>query len=254
MSDQDKRNPKTTLDTTTEPGRRTGDGAVARPADRAAIEQFLSDAKSVQAQGGARRGRLAFALDATMSRQPTWDLACGLQSEMFRTTAAIGGLDVQLIYFRGFAECRASRWVGDATALTGLMNRISCQGGHTQIRRVLEHARGEAKAARIGALVFVGDAMEEKLDELCAVAGELSLLGVRAFMFQEGRDPAAEKGFREIARLTGGAYARFDVTAPGQLAELLRSAATYAAGGRAALETLANQHGGEARGLIGQMR
>ena len=252
MSDQDKRNTRP-LDPTNA-ARPAGEGAVARPADPAAIEQFLSAAKAVGAQGGGKRGRLAFALDATMSRQPTWDLACGLQSEMFKTTAAIGGLDVQLIYFRGFAECRASRWVGDATTLTALMNRIACQGGHTQIRRVLEHARGEAKAARIGALVFVGDAMEEKLDDLCALAGELSLLGVRTFMFQEGGDPVAENAFREIARLTGGAYARFDVNAPGQLAELLRSAATYAAGGRAALEALANRHGGAARGLIGQMR
>jgi hypothetical protein len=254
MSDQDKRNQKgASTGTLADSAARTAEGAVARPADTAAIDRFLSDAKTVKPTGAAK-GRLAFALDATMSRQPTWDLACGLQSEMFRATAAIGGLDVQLVYFRGFAECRASRWVGDASALTGLMNRISCQGGHTQIRRVLEHARAEAKLARIGALVFVGDAMEEKLDELCALAGELSLLGVRAFMFQEGQDPVAEKAFREIARLTGGAYARFDVNAPGQLADLLRSAAAYAAGGRAALEALADRQGGEARRLIGQMR
>ena len=49
--------------------------------------------------------------------------------------------------------------------------------------------------------------MEEKLDDLCALAGELALLGVKAFMFQEGEDPVAERAFREIARLTGGAYA-----------------------------------------------
>jgi hypothetical protein len=233
---------------------RAGGSDVARPTEKAAIDQFLSQARSVQSRSNAPRGRLAFALDATMSRQPTWDIACGVQSEMFKATSAIGGLDVQLVYFRGFAECRASRWVGDATSLTSLMNRIACQGGHTQIRRVLEHVRDESRAARIGALIYVGDAMEEPLDTLCAIAGEISLLGVKAFMFQEGRDPVAEKAYREIARLTGGAYARFDVTAPGQLAELLRSAAAYAAGGRAALEALADRHGGEARRLIGQMR
>ena len=77
--------------------------------------------------------------------------------------------------------------------------------------------------------------MEEKIDDLAAKAGELGLLGVRVFIFQEGRDPTVERAFREIARLSGGAYARFDVNAAGQLAELLRAAAVYAAGGMKAL-------------------
>ena len=50
-------------------------------------------------------GRVIFALDATASRQPTWDTACMLQAEMFRETATIGGLDVQLVYYRGESEC-----------------------------------------------------------------------------------------------------------------------------------------------------
>ena len=136
---------------------------------------------------------------------------------MFGTAAAIGGLDVQLVYFRGFSECRASRFVADARALTSLMTQIRCQGGHTQIRRVLEHVRKEAGQGKVGALIYVGDAMEEHLDEICGMAGEIGLLGVKAFMFHEGGDPVAEKAFRELARLTGGAYARFDASAPGQL-------------------------------------
>jgi hypothetical protein len=218
-----------------------------------AVDAFLGEAKAVARRANAPRGRLVFALDATMSRQPTWDVACRLQGEMFTTTSAIGGLDVQLVYFRGFAECRASRWVADASTLTGLMTRIACQGGHTQIGKVLEHVRAEAKGARVGAFVLVGDAMEERLDALCAVAGELGLLGVKGFLFQEGHDPAAEAAFREIARLSGGAYARFDLQAAGQLAALLRSAATYAAGGRTALAELAARQGGAAQALLGQM-
>ena len=64
----------------------------------------------------AAAGRLIFALDATMSRQPTWDIACKLQGEMFETARALGGLDVQLVYFRGFGECRASRLVARGRA------------------------------------------------------------------------------------------------------------------------------------------
>ena len=217
------------------------------------VESFLTEARIAGARAAQPRGRLVFALDATMSRQPTWDLACRIQGQMFEATAGIGGLDVQLVYFRGFAECRSSGFVADPRSLTALMTRISCQGGHTQIRRVLEHVRDETANARIGALVYVGDAMEETLDHLCARAGEIALRGVRAFMFQEGQDPAAEAAFREIARLTGGAYARFDLASAHQLAALLRTAAAYAAGGFPALERLAAREGGEARVLLGQM-
>ena len=139
-----------------------------------------------------------------MSRQPLWDTACKLQADMFREAAAIGGLDVQLVYFRGLAECRASRWVSDARQLAALMEKIDCRGGHTQIGKVLAHTRRETEQRKVQALVMVGDAMEEPIDDLCAVAGALGLLGVPAFVFQEGYDPIAERAFREIARSVQG--------------------------------------------------
>ena len=74
------------------------------------IEAFLDKVRALgPAATAGKRGRLIFALDATMSRQPTWDTACALQADMFREAAAIGGLDIQLVYFRGLTECRASR-------------------------------------------------------------------------------------------------------------------------------------------------
>jgi hypothetical protein len=197
---------------------------------------------------------LIFALDATMSRQPLWDTACKLQADMFREAAAVGGLDVQLVYYRGLAECRASPWVSQAERLAELMTRIDCRGGHTQIGRVLEHARSETERKKVQALVFVGDAMEEKIDDLCRIAGELGLLGVPAFMFQEGYDAIAEQAFREVARLTKGAYCRFDPGAAHQLGELLRAVAAYAAGGMRALADLSARHDTGAIKLIAQMR
>jgi len=219
------------------------------------IGAFLARARALGPRLDGRRGRLVFALDATMSRQPTWDLACGLQSEMFDEAAAIGGLDVQLIYYRGISECAASKWVSDPTRLAGLMERIDCRGGHTQIGRVIEHVRKETKVQKVNALVFVGDCMEEAIDDICAAAGELGLLGVPAFMFQEGRDAVAEHAFKEVARLTNGAWCPFDAGAAHQLRELLRAAAAYAAGGRMALADLSKRRGGEgAVRLLGQMR
>ena len=171
-----------------------------------------------------------------MSRQPTWDAACDLQAELFRAAGAVGGLSVQLAYFRGQAEARASRWVGDAEALRRLMVRIACHGGLTQIARLLDHAEAEAAKTPVAALVYVGDAMEEPIDLLCAKAGRLALRGTRAFMFLEGRDPAASRAFAEIARITGGVMLPFDRSAAGELRALLGAVATFAAGGRPALE------------------
>ena len=203
---------------------------------RGEIDAFLTRARTLAPPVEAgRNGRLLFALDATMSRQPTWDTACRLQGEMFREAGAVGGLDMQLIYFRGFDECRASAWVADTQRLQSLMSGIDCRGGHTQIGKVLRHARAETKKTKVQTLVYIGDAMEEKVDDLCAAAGELGMLGVPALMFQEGNDGVTEKTYREIARLTRGAYCRFDTGAAGLLAELLRAAAVYAAGGVRAL-------------------
>jgi hypothetical protein len=221
---------------------------------RAEIDTFLSRVKELgPAVAPGERGRLIFALDATMSRQPTWDTACKLQAEMFREAGAIGGLDVQLVYYRGLAECRASPWVAEPKRLAALMSRIDCVGGHTQIGKVLAHARRENDSRKVAVMVFIGDAMEEALDDLCAAAGELGLRNVKAFMFQEGYDPVCEQAFREIARLTGGAYCRFRPGAAHELAELLRAAAAYAAGGLKALTALKGQSTGAVK-LLEQLK
>ena len=224
-------------------------------ASRPEIDAFLERARTMASSTApGTRGRLIFALDATMSRQPTWDTACRLQGEMFREAGSIGGLDVQLVYFRGLNECRASRWVSDGAGLGNLMTSIGVQGGHTQIGKVLSHARKESDKAKVQALVYVGDAMEEAIDDLAAAAGELGLRGMPAFMFQEGHDPIAEQAFREIARLTRGAYCRFDLSAAGELGELLRAAAAYAAGGVKALADFSASRNAGARKLLAQMR
>jgi hypothetical protein len=246
----------------TQDGRKDGTPTPVRPAgapaagsSRAQIDAFLAQARGlVRPTVPGKRGRLVFALDATMSRQPTWDTACRLQADMFREAASVGALEIQLAYYRGLLECRASGWVAQAERLAELMSGIDCRGGRTQISKVLSHVRRETQIAKVQALVFVGDAMEESLDDLCAGAGELGLLSVPAFMFQEGGDPVAEQAFREIARLTRGAYCRFDPGAAHQLGELLRAAAAYAAGGMPALADLSARREPGAIRLLQQMR
>ncbi len=230
-------------------------GQISKPAAEADVADFVRRMKALGPRTGSGRGRLVFAMDATMSRQPTWDMALALQADMFHEVKAIGGLDVQLIYFRGAGECRASKWVSDPDALASLMTRVTCAGGYTQIGKVLAHTRKEAAAKPVNALVYVGDCMEEDVDDLCGRAGELALLGVPVFLFQEGSDQRAEKAFREIARLTKGAYCRFDAGSAVQLRDLLSAVAVYAAGGRKALEALSHQGSGRgARLLLQQLK
>jgi hypothetical protein len=208
------------------------------------VDAFLAKAARVPALSQVK-GRLIFAIDATMSRQPTWDRAANIQSEMFSVADGVGGLAVQLVYFRGFNEFRASEWTTSPPALAKRMREVTCSSGGTQLCHVLTHAIAEARQTKVGALVYIGDCFEENADAAVTEAAKLSLLGVRAFMFHEGHNPSAEVVFREIARLTHGVYACFDAGAARQLRELLTAAAVYAAGGQPALKDYGKRIGGE---------
>ena len=209
------------------------------PSGETDVSAFLKAVNDLAPADAKAQGRLIFAMDATMSRQPTWDRALSIQASMFTETSKAAALQVQLVYFRGFDECRASKWVAKPEALARLMTAVECRGGHTQIGRVLTHVKAEAARTGVKAIVFVGDAFEENIDQVCRTAGELGLLGARVFMFQEGSDVAAERAFKEIARLTRGAYFRLDSSSPAILAELLGAVAAYATGGQTALESRA---------------
>ena len=226
-----------------------------RSSSGAEIDAFLRKVSSTppSARPGAR-GRLIFALDATASREPTWDTACQLQGEMFRETGALGGLSVQLAWYRGFNEFHADSWCSDTDTLLRQMTSVRCLGGHTQIGRVLDHARQEMAKKKVQAVVFVGDALEEDADEVCHKAGQLGMLGLPVFVFQEGANPAVKSAFQQIARLSGGAWAPFDRSSARQLKDLLSAVAVYAAGGRRALENFSKKTGGEVLRLTNQLK
>ena len=227
--------------------------------DRKPLEPQTRDQGSVdafvEALGRAPRpvgsGRLLFALDATLSRQRTWDRAMHIQSSMFTEASAVNGLAMKLIYFRGFNECRASAWQTDGRALARLMQGIGCLGGRTQIGRVLGYARKEIGKASIPALVYIGDAVEEDADALSQQAGELGLLGCKIFAFHEGADRMAESAMRSMAKNSGGGYFQFNERSADTLARLLNAVARYASGGRLALERAGSDEG---RLLLEQMR
>ncbi len=219
------------------------------------VDAFLDKlARTPKAPGGSLRGRLIFGMDATASRQAMWDRAAKIQGEMFIETAALGGLDMQLAFYRGFGEFKVSKWVGDGKELLALMTSVFCLAGETQIAKVLRHAVNEAAGKKINAVVFVGDCIEEDVDKLGAIAGKLGILGVPVFMFQEGNDPVAAFAFKQIAKLSGGANCHFDAASATVLRDLLKAVAVFAAGGRPALEDLGRKHGGAALGIVHQLK
>ena len=230
------------------------DKDLAHKSSKSAIDAFVKQVRSMPAvKTAGERGRLIFAMDATASREPTWDRACNIQGEMFSETAALGGLDIQLCYYRGFREFEASPWLSSANALLQRMTSVTCRGGYTQIEKVLRQAIEQTRVKKVQALVFVGDCMEEDVDRLCHLAGQLGMLGVPAFLFHEGDEPVAQRAFKEIARLTRGAYCSFDASSAGQLRDLLSAVAVYAAGGQQALQDFSRNRGEVLRQLTRQL-
>jgi hypothetical protein len=205
---------------------------------RKEIDGFLQKVRTTPVVNNpGERGRLVFAMDATASRQPAWDNACQIQGDMFLETDKLGGLEIQLCFYRGYAEFNHSPWYTSGSELLKRMSSVFCLGGLTQIRKVLKHALKETKTRKVHALVFVGDCVEENVDALCDLAGQLGVLNVPVFLFHEGGEVRAASAFSQIATLSGGACCPFDAGSASQLKELLSAVAVYAAGGREALES-----------------
>jgi hypothetical protein len=218
---------------------------------RTTVDAFLDQTHAVAQHSG--RPRLLFAVDATASREGTWDRAATLTASMFAAVTALDAqLDIQLIFYRGAGpgECKASRWISDGRELARLMSKVRCESGETQIGRVLAHAQRENAGQKVAALAFIGDMCEESRDTLCAAAGRLNL---PVFVFQEGNDRHAAKVFGDIARLTRGAHCRFDRSSAKHLAQLLGAVAAYATGGQQALKDMASTNAGAVR-LLQQLR
>lgn len=198
--------------------------------------------------GPTTKGRLAVIVDATASRQPTWDLACALTGDMFRAAAATGGLEMSLVYYQGQRTCVASKWMSNATAISAAMSRVVCAAGLTQVAKALEHVAKEHTRRSIDAAVLITDTCEEIPNDLYKIA---RALGVPVFCFIEGTDEAAATIYKKIASLTGGAFSKFDTGSAKRLSELLRAVAAFAAGGR---EALINQNSSSARLLLSQLK
>jgi hypothetical protein len=212
-----------------------------------AIPDHLKQLFDNRAKATPAKARLIFSLDATASRQPTWDLASSLTDKMFGAIA--NGLNTQLVYFRGHSDFFSSRWLASSKALSDLMQAVTCRAGITQIERVLGHIERENAREKVAAAVFIGDAYEEVPSHLYFAARRIG--SVPLFMFQEGHDQEVAKVFATLADISGGAFSKFDAESAQRLAELLRAVAIFATGGCDALRALDSD---AARALLTQIK
>lgn len=217
------------------------------------VNDFLAKAGELTVKARKIDGRLLFAIDATASRQPTWDRACHLQSSMFKAVDNVGGLAIQLSYFRGLDEFYKTPWCFDGQSLLKQMSRVTCVGGHTQIEKVLLQALSETQKNKINAVVFIGDAVEENAAILTRLAGQLGMLKCPLFIFHEGYEPNAERVFKQMAKLSGGAYHAFNESSAAELGELLSAVAIFATGGKKALITAARLESLAVQSLLQQL-
>ena len=202
---------------------------------RSDVAKFLAKTRAIRTVT-SRQPRIIFALDATASREATWEQARLLHGELFAAADTIS-LAVQLCFYRGLTEFETSPWSTQSAALLDQMSSVHCLAGPTQINRVLSHALDVSTPINpIRAVIFVGDSCEEAPEPLFTLAGQCSMRNVPVFVFQEGQDPQARAIFSRLANLSGGAYAPFDTESADQLRELLGAVSRFAGGGRKALQ------------------
>ena len=200
------------------------------------VAAFLKRTRAIQTVT-RRQARLIFALDATASREPTWQRARALHGALFDAAASEASLSVQLCYYRGDAEFHASDWFSAPAALLDQMSGVTCSAGLTQISRLLSHAVDAGSTNQpVRALVFVGDACEEPVDVLLSLAGQCRLRQLPLFIFQEGCDEHARAIFKKMAIVSGGATIPLDIDSAKRLRELLKAVSRFARGGIKALQ------------------
>lgn len=203
------------------------------------VAQFVSKARALKRIANAQT-RIIFSLDATASRAPTWQQAQSLHQELFdaASESESTGLALQLCYFKGVATFHSSHWVTTADGLRKALSEVYCEGGITQLQRLLHHCLDQHPDSRsLKAIIFVGDAVEEDAGVLNDLAIKCRMAKRPLFIFQEGSDATASVVFASMAALSGGVHITLGDGSADRLRGLLASVIRLATGGRKALES-----------------
>lgn len=199
-----------------------------------AIGRALERLAAKQAQ--ARTVRIGLIVDATGSRQASWEDAQRVQGRMLESLGRTGRVLLRLIYFGG-GELTACAWSSDHAALSAHMAAVRCRKGHTQILDGLRRFLREGEEAE--SIILVGDAFEEDAGSAELLAALLRDSGAKIFAFLEGDDAHAARIFRKLAEATGGRFARLGAELP--LGALCEGVVLLTAHGREGLRRLKHE-------------
>jgi hypothetical protein len=220
-----------------------------------ALDRLFAADESIDAPDKSKPPRVILAL-ANHGHSPGWDRAKVLQRQMF-DAAAGSGMEMKFAFFgpddaAGVRRCRiTTRWITDADDMAGVMDRAECSCGcYVNVRDVLAQAVKENEERPLRAVIIVGDAFHDDpdgLDEAAISANQLRREGTRLFLIQLSDDPSTARRLQYLARVSNGAYFRFDPrTQERQFSEMCEAISAYAAGGEEAVK----MKGGEAAPLL----
>ncbi|MCD8566387.1 MAG: VWA domain-containing protein [Alphaproteobacteria bacterium] len=198
----------------------------------------LEKAQTRVGTGATYNGRVGFIIDATGSRESTWNEAQKIQTDMFSSVAGKGGLKLKLTHFGG-STLSVHEWMDDPNAVASKMKEVSCMLGLTQIIKALEAFLVDNPKEAASSIILVGDSFEENIEELGPFCEKLKNQGTKVFSFLEGDDLQAKQAFSMLSEKTGGAFAVFGKDMP--LEDLCQGVALMAVGGTAALRHLKNK-------------
>ena len=213
-----------------------------------ALERMFGEVGEKQVLPGNPRVILAL---ANHGRSAGWDRAKVLQRQMF--DAAVGsGLEMKFAFYgsddaAGVRRCRiTTRWITHPDDMAGLMDRAECNCGcYVYIRDALGQAVKENEDRPMRALIIVGDAFHDDadgLDEAAMSANRLRRVGTKLFLLQQGDDPITARRLQYLAKVSGGAYFRFDPrTQEQQFSEICEAISAYATGGEEAVKATGRQ-------------
>jgi hypothetical protein len=215
---------------------------------RAALARVGQDARAVHRPDTALnlpdRGCLGMVIDATASRDASWNAAKKIQRQLFARVSGDNRMVLRLVVMRG-GGFKDYGWHTDGEKLGSLIDRMQTDSGNTRIVDSLRAFIREPGGHKPAALILVGDCCEEKNADVLNAARELSQNGIRVYAFHEtvggttdrrANNSNAENLFRQVAAITGGAFAKFGNGMP--LADLCNAVAAYCAGGEEALKAL----------------
>jgi len=127
--------------------------------------------------------------------------------------------------------------------MADIMDRAECDCGcYVYIRDVLGQAVKENEDRPMRAVFIIGDAFhddQDGLNEAAISANQLRRAGTRLFLIQQGNDPITARGLQYVARVSGGAYFRFDPrTQERQFSEMWEAMSAYTTGGEEAVKAM----------------